>query len=97
MEYILCAAIHYQDGEKYVHQPKNIESGIVVAGRRHHNCFTTMAQFITDRTKKKVQGFITSTDRFVDRAEAYTIAKAAGQILMNENRNTQILISEDLY
>jgi hypothetical protein len=31
MEKILCAAIWYDDGKKYIMQPKNIDSGIVVA------------------------------------------------------------------
>jgi len=26
-EYILCAAIHYKDGQVYLHQPKNVETG----------------------------------------------------------------------
>jgi len=30
--YILCAAIHYEDGIKYPHQPRNIEFGIVACG-----------------------------------------------------------------
>ena len=37
--YILCAAIWFKDGNKYEHQPKNVDSGIVVCERRHHNCF----------------------------------------------------------
>ena len=36
-EYILCAAIHWDDGETYPHQPKNITTGLVICGRRHHN------------------------------------------------------------
>lgn len=42
-EYILCAAIHFDDGKQYIHQPVNITSGFVVAGRRHHNCYITYA------------------------------------------------------
>lgn len=37
-ERILCAAVHYDDGKEYVHQPINITSGYVVCGHRHHNC-----------------------------------------------------------
>ena len=40
-EFILCAAIWYQDGLKHDAQPKNIETGFVIAGRRHHNCYAT--------------------------------------------------------
>ncbi len=43
-EKIICAAIHLNDGNIYQYQPKNITSGIVIAGRRHHNCFLTLFQ-----------------------------------------------------
>lgn len=97
-EFILCAAIWIDDGGKdYVHQPKNIEQGFIVAGRRHHNCFTTLAMLQglkKERSNKnEVQGFITSLDRFVDRQEGAAIAFDAGQI----NENKQTLYSEDLY
>jgi hypothetical protein len=37
--YIICAAIWYDDKiTTHRHQPKNIKSGYVVTGRRHHNC-----------------------------------------------------------
>ena len=39
--YIICAAIWFKDGKKYSHQPRNVDSGLVVCGRRHHNCFLT--------------------------------------------------------
>ena len=39
--YIICAAIWFKDGNKYSHQPRNVDSGLVVCGRRHHNCFLT--------------------------------------------------------
>lgn len=97
-EYILCAAIHYDDGNVYVHQPKNIKTGFVVAGRRHHNCFTTVAILRDGKPYSgvnKIQGFLTNTDRFVDRIEAYEIAKEAKQLL-NESSKPP-LMSEDLY
>jgi len=84
-EYLLCSAIWFDDGiDTYVHQPKNIKTGYVVCGRRHHNCFTTVAMLQGLRNKKEipdVQGFLTNTDRFVDRYEAAKIAFDAGQIL----------------
>lgn len=40
-EFILCAAIWYKDGLIHDGQPKNIETGFVIAGRRHHNCYAT--------------------------------------------------------
>ena len=41
-EYIICSAIWFRDGKKYEMQPKNIESGFVISGRRHHNCYATL-------------------------------------------------------
>jgi len=97
-EYILCAAIWLQNKKQYELQPKNIESGIVVCGRRHHNCFITLLQFLPKRTKddKIIQGFITNKDRFVNRDEAEDIARKAGQITkpILEHKG---LLSEDLY
>lgn len=104
MEYILCAAVWHDDGKKYQHQPKNVESGLVVCGRRHHNCFYTIFHLLgnEDKATKKfagaTQGFVTSEDRFVTRAEAYHVAKAAGQLKHDaHDRDNLILISEDLY
>ena len=99
-EYIICAAILYEDGMIYEHQPKNILKGIVVAGRRHHNCIMTYSMltgFIADDIKlKQVQGFITSKDYFVNRTNAMLIAIEAGQVKKEGNEGTQ-LFSEDLY
>jgi len=83
-EYILCAAIWYDDGVFYEHQPFNIKTGFVICGHRHHNCF--MTAYILNKDKKlqgynEIQGFVTNTNNFVDRAEAFRIAKAADQIL----------------
>lgn len=56
-EYILCAAIWYQDGEKHESQPTNIETGFVVAGRRHHNCYSTVSIIasIDETVKLKIE------------------------------------------
>lgn len=94
-EYILCSAVWFDDGKKYEHQPKNIETGYVVCGRRHHNCFALLSYladggYIKD---EKEQGFLTNTDRFVDRKEAVQIALASGQI----QEPKHYLFSEDLW
>lgn len=104
-EYILCAAIHYDDGNFYVHQPKNIQTGLVMVGRRHHNCIINLSIALADRYNKNLasrgaQGFITNTDRYVNRKEAFKIAFAADQIIhkfYDPNNLDQILVSEDLY
>ena len=106
-EFIICAAIWFNDGNKYNHQPKNIESGFVVLGRRHHNCFSSVQSIGKalgcDKTlvlkkgieleEREKQGFITNKDRFVDRIEAAQIAYEAKQI----DKTLKKLYSEDLY
>jgi hypothetical protein len=95
-EYILCAAIYYKDGITHVHQPKNIESGVVICGRRHHNCFSVLSALAGSGNYNKStveQGFVTSKDRFVNRTEAGNIAFTSGQI----KETTNCLFSEDLY
>lgn len=117
-EFILCAAVWYNDGQKHDHQPKNIEVGFVVTGRRHSNCYATVKAIagMDEAIKLKVmnvearmspedfknsQGFITSLDRYVNRKEAWKIAKEMGQIQFGleayENREDSILYSENLY
>ena len=96
--YIICAAIWFNDGKKHEHQPRNIDSGFVVAGRRHHNVFLTVAD-IKDVPYKdygyseNIQGFLTSNNRFVNRKEAGQIAFDAGQTA----KLIECLFSEDLY
>lgn len=95
-EYILCAAIWFDDDViSYHHQPKNINSGFVVSGRRHHNCFYTVSIFTKDQKvfKSITQGFLTNTDRFIDRKEAAKVAFEAGQV----KELYECLISEHLY
>lgn len=92
-EYILCASIHFDDGKKHEHQPINIDTGFVVCGRRHHNCYRTLQAIghtlgipddvvvknLIDRANRDNQGFITNLDRHVDRKEGWKIALDAGQ------------------
>jgi hypothetical protein len=95
-ERILCAALYYDNKMFYQHMPKNIAFGIVICGRRHHNCYV-IASFVEGISGiKAVQGFITSEDRFVDRKEAFVIAAECGQII-DKHSPADVLISEDLY
>jgi len=41
-EYLVCSAIHFDNGRKYDQQPNNINTGMVICGLRHHNCFYTL-------------------------------------------------------
>ena len=99
-ELVLCAAIYYPDGITYEHQPRNIEKGFVVAGRRHHNCLMTVSILSDDKALLKttgpVQGFLTTEDRFIDRFEACKIAVANGQVKEGATVSGR-LYSEDLY
>lgn len=95
-EHILCAAIWFDDGKPYVHQPTNIKSGFVICGHRHHNCFTTLSLCANDKKAfnyEKEQGFLTNTNKFVTREEAAKIAFDAGQT----NELLTKLFSENLY
>lgn len=111
-EYIICSAIHFSDGKTYDHQPKNIESGFVISGRRHHNCYSTLQAIGAslgmegivrnhiERIDRDNQGFITNTNRYVDRKEGMRIAKAANQLInpkLHSDNEDSILTSEDLY
>ncbi len=98
-EHILCAAIWYNDGIKREHQPRNIDSGIVVCGWRHHNCFAILNNIDKNYDKKNhIQGFLTSQGKFVNRKRAFKIAKASDQIVTNIKDAISIeLTSEDLY
>lgn len=107
-EFIICAANYYNDGEKYVHRPINIEYGYIICGRRHHNCIVTLTQIVgfpyneraLEIKQTEVQGFLTNTNRFVDRKEAYKIAFDANQIIGPNKgipENDIGLTSEDLY
>lgn len=97
-EYILCAAIHYLDGNVWLHQPKNIENGFVVCGRRHHNCFMTRKILAGEYSEHmdNVQGFVTSKNMFLNRQEAYELAIANGQ-LKESYSESRTLVSEDLW
>lgn len=104
-EYIICAANHYDDGIEHVHQPKNIKTGFVICGQRHHNCiytFSLIYKELNEETYKimntEIQGFLTNTNRFVDRLEALEITKHNGRLLHGEPVNEKIgLYSENLY
>jgi len=100
-ERILCAAIWYPDLPTMRFLPVNIDKGTVVCGHRHGHCINTVytlsklrtVTFAEDATGEHEQGFLTNTNRFVDREEAAKIAFAAGQI----KKELVTLYSEDLY
>jgi hypothetical protein len=105
-EYILCAANHYDDGKEHHAQPKNIKTGFVICGHRHHCCIGMFALMVgfpynekgLELMRTEEQGFLTNTNRFVDRLEALEIAKNANQLKPDERINEHVgLFSENLY
>lgn len=91
-EKIICAAIHYDDGNDYGSQPENIDSGFVVGSRRHDAGIGILHGLGLDLSSDyRTEGFITTYNRFLDRNEAAEVAKKAGQA------ETDYLFSEDLY
>ena len=67
------------------------------APRRHHHIFA-LAAFLGESAEgnSRGQGFMTSANRFVERADALDIAKAAGQTRPGAAFGHQ-LYSEDLW
>ncbi len=86
-ERVLCAAL--------------LHEGLVIAGYRHHNCCEVIQKLAGEGAAlpgRESQGFLTSYDRFVSRAEAYKIAREQGQLLIESGDSPEeILISENLY
>lgn len=90
-EIVICAAIKMPDG-------------YIVRGHRHHHCLQTASsipRYAEMRVSGNDQGFITSRNRYVDRAEGLALQIAAGIRSVDPNRNgdyhPEILFSEDLY
>lgn len=92
-ERILCAAVKFR--------------GAVITGYRHSDCYKIIEMilgfpiedaYLPDRS---MEGFLSSKKRFVNRKEAWNIAKKAGQILfgfeVSDKGDDSILISENLY
>lgn len=80
VEIVVCSGIWYDDLRRHSDQP--VKTGVVVAGLRHRNCISTWVALTGDKDlfAERVQGFLTSEGRFVDRFAARNIAAAAGQI-----------------
>ena len=91
-EIILCSAINF--------------NGTIICGYRHGDCYKILRQLKPAITKdeepdRNMQGFLTSLNRFVDRKEAWKIAKENNQIKFglkaSDFGEDSILISENLY
>jgi len=87
-EFILCAAINY--------------NGTIICGHRHGDCYTVLRNLLkniedANLPQREDQGFLTSYNRYVDRKEAFLIARANDQIFYGKECTDEILISENLY
>lgn len=91
-ELITCAAIKFFN----ITDP-SIE--IIIPSVRHYDKTThsILNNFAYDEWKEKQQGFLTNFCRFVDRKEAFEIAKANNQIRFDIGYNPTELYSEMLY
>lgn len=103
-ETIICAAIHYDDATEHSDQPQGIQFGFVIAGRRHSDCYKTIElltgnEDIVRKIDRNHQGFLTNTNKYVGRKEAWNIAIAANQVVFGPTKTDEdsILISENLY
>lgn len=87
-EKILCAAIDY--------------NGTIICGHRHGDCYDILSKLAPHIKNDQLpgrqnQGFLTSDNRYVDRKEAWIIAKKNNQIAYGLESSDEILISENLY
>jgi len=89
-EFILCAAIKWGD--------------LIISAHRHKDCHKLLDDLVPDIPSRTYpgrddQGFLTSHNRYVDRREAFKIAKENNQIYHNMHDDTEdnFLVSEDLY
>ena len=89
-EIIICAAIKIES------------TGKIFYGHRHNHCFKAISDELSwNMTRqqiselKKIQGFITSKNRFVNRKEALNIALMRHQIITSSYNKE--LYSENLY
>lgn len=90
-EFIVCSALNF--------------NGNIICGHRHSDCYATLKNVAKikdeEMPKRENQGFITSLNRYVDRKEAWRIAKENDQIQWgkeaSENGKNSQLISENLY
>jgi len=61
-EFIICAAIHVDDRKKHEEQPKGIDTGFIIAGRRHSDCYKTISSMISIIQEKDLITIIQEED-----------------------------------
>ena len=95
MPKLIAAAIQFY--------PKDSKYPQIVCAKRHCDCFEWMFKHQVEYDKKThVQGFLADENQFVDRYEAFNIAKAANQLLPEAieeyaDKTVVQLFSEDVW
>ena len=98
-EKILCAAVYLPNVKSFMQNVNNIESGTVICGYRHDNCFVTIRNFIKELEINKsncIAGFLTTKNNFYNRNKSCKIAVEAGQVDENFLKYGS-LTSEDVW
>ena len=97
VEYIMCAANYYDDGEGHTFQPYNIDKGFIICGWRHPNAGHSYLASNKDAKNwdNCIQGFLTTKNRFLNRQEALELVIENGQ--HDGNILGGVLTSEDLW
>jgi len=96
-EYVICAANYHNDGNDHMFQPYNIDKGFIIGGWRH----PCVGQSYMSANKDAktwdccIQGFLTTKNRFLTRAEALELVVSTGQL--NKPIIGGELTSEDLW
>jgi len=95
-------AIDQLEAERCICAAIKLPNGDLVKGRRHNNCISLAVELGASRgdIAGAIQGFMTTTGRFVDRKVGMEIQKASGLPSKYSHDGVyrgEILFSEDLY
>ena len=96
-EYVMCAANYHDDGEDHLYQPYNIDKGFIIGGWRHPcigNSYMAANKNATNY-HGAIQGFLTTKNRFLTRAETLELVIETGQL--TKPLLGGVLTSEDLW
>jgi hypothetical protein len=101
-EYILCAALDYNGVIVAGYRHSDCYKVLEVMRKAIHEVIDQSPIFVTldlddGLPGRDKQGFLTSHNRFVNRVEAWEIAKANDQIAFGKDSSDDFLISENLY
>jgi len=101
-EYILCAALIYKGIIIAGHRHSDCYKVLEMMRKTIHEVIDQSMIFVTldlddEQPGRDKQGFLTSHNRYVDRIEAWEIAKVNDQIVYGKESSDEFLISENLY